>query len=550
VLILASLLISTPANSQTAEFTQNTKGSNAVTMEVPLGNYPGRGTSLPVTLHYSSSGLWRTGFINSVYATVNGYQYRRSVAEAIYAEHSTAGWRTSLDVPKVEWPKLNDVYYATGKPYASGWINGYTYRIARVFIHMPDGSTHELRRSDQIYSNPQVEMNGVFYAVDGSRMRYDGNSDGTGKLYMGDGSSYVLSGGTTQFIDRNGNTLSYNATSRQWTDTMGRVIGMPWPVNPGTGDYPYSLPGMSGPYTLKFRNLSTVLLPDVSGQARKPIGDYYLPSPGAPPSSSNFPQGPLATGTTMFSSAYSDVEDPPDERTYTYVVGRGQSGNENFDPVVLAEIDLPNGQSYRFWYNAFGELDKVIYPTGAYQRYQYGPVAAVAGGGVVPYGQGTRGMISRWLSPNGTGGSDEVQWTYSASAWPLTVTAPDASGAPNGTRTETYFFTPQANQDNNFGYQDARMGTVSEERVYAPASQGGAMLRRTLIDYAESSASFSRPYPGSGSYTAYRNPRPTKTVSLILDTGGNALTSASTYVYDLTYQFGVGLDRTSSTEYA
>src|SRR6266852_3546150 len=272
--------VGSPAVAQTAEFTQGNKGSNAVTMQVPLGNYPGRGVSLPVSLNYSTQGLWRIGFINSVYVDTYVGQIRRSVAEAIYAEHSTAGWTTSLNVPELEWPKQNDVYKWTGVPYALGWINGYTFRIPRVFVHMPDGSTHELRRADQVYGDPVVEMNGTFYAVDGSRMRYDGNADGTGVLYLPDGTRYILNGSTTQYIDRNGNTLNYDGS--QWTDTMNRPINMPWPANPGAGDYPYSLPGINGmpiTYTLKFRNLSAVFVQDTAAQPQRPISDYYLPTP-------------------------------------------------------------------------------------------------------------------------------------------------------------------------------------------------------------------------------------------------------------------------------
>ena len=93
VVVCLSCVLS--AQAQTAEFTQNTKGSNAMTMQVPLANYPGRGVSLPVTLHYSTSGLWRIGFINSTYENVSGYQVLQPNAEAIYAEHSTAGWTMS-----------------------------------------------------------------------------------------------------------------------------------------------------------------------------------------------------------------------------------------------------------------------------------------------------------------------------------------------------------------------------------------------------------------------------------------------------------------------
>jgi RHS repeat-associated protein len=541
---------------QSAEFTQGNKSSSTVSLDVPLGNYPGRGIRLPVNLHYSSQGLWRIGFIKSVYANTYVGIVRQSVTEAIYAEHSTAGWTTSLDVPKVEWPKLNDRYYASGKPYANGYVGGYTFRIARVFIHMPDGSTHELRKADAVYpDNNYVDMNGTFYAVDGSRMRYDSTGETTGTLYLSDGTRYILNGSTTQCIDPNGNTLNYNAANRQWTDTLGRVISMPWPVNPGVGDYTYSLPGIAGvngsliTYTLKFRSLSDVFLADVSGQTQKPIADRYLPNPYADPTSwngGNFPQGPGSS--YLFASAYTDPEET--EQSYVHVVGRGQSGFTNFNPVVLAEIDLPNGQNYRFFYNAYGELDKVIYPTGGYQRYQYGPVSTIGFTGV-PYGQASRGMLSRWISPSGSG-TDEAQWTYSASAYPRVVTEPDASGSPNGTRSETDLYLPASYYDDDFGYEEALLGMPVEERIYAPASQGGAMLRRTLIEYAQSSVTINKPvqqyFPGT--YTAYRNARPIKTVSLILNTSGNALVTTSTTSYDTTYQFTVGLDATSMSEYA
>lgn len=78
---------------------------------------------------------------------------RRSVTEAIYGEHSTAGWTTSLDVPKSEWPRQNDVYWYTGKSYAQGTHSPFTFRVAQLFMHMPDGSTHQMRKTDAVYQD-------------------------------------------------------------------------------------------------------------------------------------------------------------------------------------------------------------------------------------------------------------------------------------------------------------------------------------------------------------------------------------------------------------
>jgi hypothetical protein len=527
-------------HGQTVEFTQGSKSANIVTVNVPLANYPGRGIDLPVKLTYSSQ-VWRVGYISSPYDNVWGYNVARAVTEAIYAEHSTAGWTTSLDIPKIEWPGANDFYAYSGQPNYSG--SAYTYRIAKVYIHMPDGSTHELRKSDQPYqSSGWIDTTGTFYAVDGSRMRYDSTGASTGTLYLPDGTRYVLNGSGAQYIDRQGNTLTFNAAARQWTDTLGRTIGMPWPANPQATDYSYVLPGLNGgsiTYTLKFRSLSQVLSP--GSPSLKPIGDYYLPYPTVPPThwySYNFPQ---ATSTdSMFYSDYSDIEQ---EASFTYVVGRGQAGATVFNPVVLSEIVLPNGQSYSFSYNNYGELDKVIYPTGGYERFEHSPVWPL-GQVSFPYDQSSRGLTSRWVSPNGIGGSDESLWSYSINSlnpYRITVTA------PNGVRTETYLLNAMP-PSNNFGYQDARNGLVYEERVFAPG-QSGAMLRRSLTEYEQATASFNRPYPATGTYTAYRNPRPIKSVGFMLDTGGNALTSASTSQYDVTYQFSVGVEKASSSEY-
>lgn len=540
------LIISTcmQARADEAQFTQNMEGRHTMSFQVPLATYPGRGVSLPVTLTYSTRNLWRIDFMNGI---PMGSSVWRSVTEAIYAEHSTAGWTTSLDVPRVEWPKQNDVYWYTGKPYPRGTLAPFTYRVAQLFMHMPNGAVHLMRKQDAVYADSGfIDMTGTFYAVDGTRLRYDSAGPNTGTLYMPDGGRYVLGTTTVQHIDRNGNTLIYDISSRVWTDTMGRQIGMPWPANPGPGQYSYVLPGVNGEdktYTLKFQPLSSTL--SIPGQSLKAMGDYYLPDPASPPtgpSGSNFPQP--NSPPSLFHSGYSDIEET--SSSYTYVVGRGQSQGSLFDPTVLAEIVLPTGQSYKFSYNINGEMDKVIYPTGGYERYQYSSVVSI-NVARSPYTQASRGVRSRWVSPTGSSSDETPPWQYSANINPLIVTAPD------GTRTETYLFTfPQSPTAETFGYRDSRHGMVKEERVYAPGPEG-AMLRRTLYDYAQSSATINKPtpngLPNSGTYTASRNVRLTKQVSLVLDTGGHALAKTQTYEYTLTpYEFSVGLDRTAATE--
>ena len=236
-------------------FTQAETNDGAnVSLSVPLATYPGRGLSLPVSLSYSSS-VWRIDHLKSVKNFVVApppYYVKQSVTQALYAEHSKAGWKSALDLPKIEWPKQDEIFDYKGKPATCCW----DYRIARVTIHMPDGSSHQFRKSDRFYNSSYVDTFGTFYAVDGSRMRYDSTGIDTGTLFMPDGTRYVLGHPTSYLIDRNGNTQSYNEGTRQWTDTLGRVIANPIPLNPQAQDYAYSLPGFAGgvqTYIFKWR---------------------------------------------------------------------------------------------------------------------------------------------------------------------------------------------------------------------------------------------------------------------------------------------------------
>ncbi|HEV2862247.1 MAG TPA: hypothetical protein VGX48_14650, partial [Pyrinomonadaceae bacterium] len=83
---------------------------------------------------------------------------------------------------------------------------------------------------------------------------------------------------------------------------------------------------------------------------------------------------------------------------------------------------------------------------------------------------------------------------------------------------------------------------VYEEAVYAPPSQGGAMLRRTLTEWGVSG-----PQPG-GQASARRDPKVLRTVEILLDTGAaNPLARSTTYQYG---QASQPLNVTAVTEHA
>ena len=108
----------------------------------------------------------------------------------VFAEHSKAGWTSSLDVPYIEWTNSAEPYVDGGAPYCpicpdqSGYPNEY---FNRIHLHMPGGATHELRQNDSVTS--PASSTGIFIAVDGSHIKYDADNK---IVYMGDGSQYRL----------------------------------------------------------------------------------------------------------------------------------------------------------------------------------------------------------------------------------------------------------------------------------------------------------------------------------------------------------------------
>src|SRR5882672_1300366 len=456
-------------------------------LEIPLGSYPGRaGLNLPVILNYSSKvhrlsyeGYNPGHFSSSGQPIGDGY----AIVIAKYGEHSASGWTSSLGAPQLDFTLTNQIYDNSGRP---GSNDGSAcplciYSIDRMLVWMPDGSSHELRSSDRprVGSDPLPDD---LYAVDGSRLRYQRS---TGTLFLPDGTRYA----NGQYIDRNGNVLT--GVNNQWTDTVGRVIGNPF-ATPGTtpsaGDYVYSLPGVGTStinYTFKWRNLGD------AGVQTTPEPLRYVANQGCPFGAGSY-------SPSLF-AAQADA----------YIC----NGGNVFNPVVLYQIVLPTGQAYTFTYNIYGEIDKVIFPTGGYERYAHGqiwPVSFMSS----PYNQGNRGVGSRWVSATGLS-TDEVQWQYfKPTGGQVNITAPDNS------LTQLYLSTE--NLSPSFGYtpDGARVGMTYEERFYSPPDGSGnrQILRRNLTDWTMTGSN-----GGSLAQGANRNARVTKQVELLLDTGGSAL---------------------------
>ena len=505
-------------NQNTAQNVQDTKDdkSHRVTLDaqidpaslglnftLQMANYPQRQGSLPVVMRYSSK-VWNIEFESSWWDPSLGQT--RSYTHPVYKN----GWNMSIDPPgfdSLTWDAFdsygkrvdlqNSRNFNYGDPY---------YVMPRFKIVTADGASHEMRRGDWVWinyfaytNNPNV-WTGDFYSADGSKMRYNVES---GTLFLSDGSRYIQdlingnpTGGFNTYIDKSGNVQRF--ISNGWVDTLGRNIPHPYVnVSPSSAqDVNYSLPGLGTDtldFVFKWKKLEDALTSTASLMHSGNCAFHSVPySPS------------LFEGSVNYQ--YTDVCGPE-------VV---------FNPVVLNEVVLPNGTSYKFTYNTYGEIDKIAYPTGAYERYLYGAVTGLSYADE-PYSQSNRGVTNRWISSDGTSLS-EVQWQYSSTYSGVSTTE------PSGIKSERVYERASATPE--FGFEDAKIGRLLEEKIL---DSNQNLTKRSLYSYETTGPVGTTPLGGYAVSTANRDVRPVREVSILFENGNsNALASMSETVYDTT----------------
>lgn len=478
-----------------------------LSLEIPLVGYPGRaGNSQAVNIRYASK-VWELQYR---YSFTEYGPFGGEIPHPVYEPVYSPGWASSLGLPgwgsSGSGDQLYDEYGSPVDEVPQGaGLNAPYYYVDRLIVSLPDGSTHDLRKNDNLRQYHQPAPLGNFYAVDGSRIYFDILSY-PHRLVLPDGSRYEYrqypdpEQHLIRFIDRNGNTSTFDQNLQQWSDTLGRVIGLPPLTSATPGDQLYTVPGFaSAPVTYVFR---FKWLADARTNPSDPLrypGDFELHGNPHDPANGLTP--------SLFNSIPGPVEVPIGE----YVV----STRTLFNPVVLSEVVLPNGETYKFTYNVWGELDNVIFPSSGYERFRYAGDDPTQSG--IIFNQVERPVAERWVSPSGLA-TDEARWVHGNGE----MTAPD------GSRLRHYgFWQAPGPSTGPFGFTDCRSGLPSEDRVY---DSSGNMVRRSLNEWTKSG-----PLPG-GYQNATRDPRITKEVDIILDTGsGPAFARATLYFYDSEY---------------
>ncbi|MGC2236076.1 MAG: hypothetical protein WA584_07935, partial [Pyrinomonadaceae bacterium] len=533
-------------------------------IDIPLGSYPGRGINVPINLSYSSK-LWRMQYSGDlpVAGGNNSPCYPNYFVK--YSEDSASGWTSSLAVPYIEYSGASNFYNADGTPVStynedcpsSGPSPGTYpyYYIRKLIVHLPSGETHELRPDDSVISfassgntDPSgpyqsYNWNTTYYAVDGSNIKYIQDSYANKyQLQMPDGSFYDFDASTphgsnrkaVKFTDRNGNYTNYygpgsidsNGVTHPngyWKDTLGRNISIPltpqMPTAPTTAQNPqlYKMPGMTGMYKLQWKRLNggtqaESALTDINAADHqlKSEGDVYLCYNG-----SGFPTTCVyPAGVALFSGGGNST-------------GPRISGSSTlFNPVVLTEIELPTGQKYQFKYDIYGRIEKIIYPTGGQETFQYSvvPTLSVLESNDLT-GLANFGVTNRKVYPT-AGQTANYQWTYSGNyvgsqGYQVTINNPD------GTRSERLLRRGNdAGTFTGFGYDNALAGMAYEERGYSSANQ---IVSKKLTAWTVSQLQTSG---GAVVSAAHWHPRVMQEESIIYDNSGNGISATTQYGYE------------------
>lgn len=512
----------------------------AMEIDIPLGEYPGRGLNVPISLNYSSK-VWRMEHFANLPVSGGNYSSCHANYDAHWSEESASGWTTSLAAPYIEYTGANNLYNADGTPISYDDVDCPTsdpptgsypvYFVRRLVVHLPSGETHELRASDAIFSYPvgegmdATDWNTTFYATDGSNIKYV--QDSTTNLYrllMPDGSYYDFSyaygwaNKANKYTDRNGNYMTYDDPTKTWTDTLGKSFTAPLASTPGSPTtQTYQLPGLNGTtgdrptYKFYWKQLKGSSA-DESGLTNfslspKPIGDVYTCYNPYPT------QCILSNGSSLF---YGDG----DRR----VIG----GNSNFNPLVLTAIEMPDGQKYKFSYDIYARIETITYPTGGKEVFEYEVVPTLS---VLNFddlaASANFGVTDRKVYPNANE-EDYYHWTYEADY----VSNPDGyritAISPDGTKIERIMHQGiPAENSAGFGYDNGLAGMAFEEKVYDNSNPRNLKSKK-LTTWTKSALSTSG---APATVEADWHPRVTQEESQIFE-GGSGLSTTSKFYYE------------------
>ena len=474
---------------------------------LPLIGVLGRGGAKHTMLLASNSKGWR---VRKTYdKIIEDYKYSPTQSwwgiMGGYGPGALVGRKTAFELSVSSC--LRDAY---GNP--QNWPN---YTLTRLTFTMPDGTEYELRDQNtngqpllRTGCNTGASRGTVFVSSDSTNVTFISETTindyvgltaqtfyPTGYLMLRDGTRYRIDSGRVTWIrDRNGNKVSfaYDANGRlsTITDSLNRQVTLAYDVSD------------IAPYGLcdKITYNSFGGVPRVIRVSKTSLSNALRAGYAIQTLRQLFPELNAASTTSTH------------------------------NPTVISSVWLPDDTRYQFLYNSYGELARVVLPTGGAYEYDM-----AAGSGVVSYLAGGdyqiyRRVAERRVYPDGgTGSSYASRTVYSATqSGPndptpyytnVTVDSYNAGSTQVLAREKHYF---NGSGITSLQVDDSRWDQYSawtdgqEYKTEAIDPSNGAVLRRIENTFQQRAAVSW--WTGAASSAPPNDPRITQTLTTLVDT--------------------------------
>lgn len=525
--VLLLLVLSTHTSGQTTRSTTDKMTPSGITPGAPAGSYPLSGME-SLNLYNGNLDLrlpllsldGRGSAVRSMMLSLNTKKWR--VRES-HTQTSDTYTPTTLN-----WGGV-DVGLLAGKLQGrqSGWSSRtcpnpsqtrFYYTNTNLTFVAPDGTEYDLR--DQLTDGQPMVANQCGGIQGASRGTVFKTSDGSGVTFISDSTIFDKTTIPTGIVGSWNLIVSGYLLLRDGTRYRIDSGNVTW-IRDRNGNLVYSQTDAIN------RQITMTTLPDGSDQIT--YRGY---------------QGALRTLTITHTSLGSALRTGYSLQTHAQLFPELLGGYNlgTYNPNVVSAVILPDGRSYQFRYNSYGELARVVLPTGGAIEYDM-----TAGSGVIQ-AQGSTGLayqiyrrvIERRTYVDGT--TLEGRTTYTVNGATTTVSHYNAAGTLLAREDHSYAGSAALSLFYGSGssfYSDWHEGKEVSTSYYAA---DGVTVLKTVVNTWEQRAPVSwypSLYSDSGKEPA-NDPRITQTVTTLVDTNQ---VSKTTYSYD---QYN---NRTDSYEY-
>jgi len=219
----------------------------------------------------------------------------------------------------------------------------------------------------------------------------------------------------------------------------------------------------------------------------------------------------------------------------------GSSMNSNYNPKILRSVTLPNTKQYQFQYNSYGELARVVLPTGG--AFEYDHASGVGGDGSGLTGgfdenslNVYRRVTTKRVYATGTALESKITFSNTESVPCSGCVVIDQYGSDGVTRMSQRRLYFEGNPGLSFYQAPTDYSPWKEGREYqseAVAANGTTILQRVTRTWQQPVASASWPLtqPETNSAAKSNNPQVTQVITTLEPSQANKV-SKQTFAYD------------------